>query len=181
MMLCGSEYRFLTRSDVAAQVNVERKMAEQPGRFKLLADNRQAGHHYFLMDRMEAGLVLTGTEVKAARAGKIQLRDAYAEITANEAWLCNAHISEYTHGNRYNHMPTRKRKLLLHRQEINKLIGKTREKGLTLLPTKLYLKDGHVKCEIALAKGKKLHDKRDDERKREQEAEARQGMARNRG
>jgi SsrA-binding protein len=154
-------------------------MAETKSGFKLLADNRQAGHNYFLMDRLEAGLVLAGTEVKAARAGKIQLRDAYAMVEGGEAWLYNAHIAEYSHGNRYNHPPTRKRKLLLHRREIDKLIGKTREKGLALLPTKLYLKDGYVKCELALAKGKKIHDKRDDERKRTQEAEAREGLRRN--
>ncbi|MDX1978752.1 MAG: SsrA-binding protein SmpB [Bryobacteraceae bacterium] len=154
-------------------------MAETKSGFKVLADNRQAGHNYFLMDRMEAGVVLSGTEVKAARGGKIQLRDAYAMVEGGEVWLYNAHISEYTHGNRYNHMPTRKRKLLLHRREIDKLIGKTHEKGLALLPTKLYLKDGYVKCELALAKGKKLHDKRDDERKKTQEAEAREGMRRN--
>lgn len=154
-------------------------MADVKSGFKVLADNRQAGHNYFLMDRMEAGVVLSGTEVKAARGGKIQLRDAYAMVEGGEVWLYNAHISEYTHGNRYNHMPTRKRKLLLHRREIDKLIGKTHEKGLALLPTKLYLKDGYVKCELALAKGKKLHDKRDDERKKTQEAEAREGMRRN--
>lgn len=156
-------------------------MAE-PKPFKILADNRQAGHNYFLQERYEAGIALTGTEVKAARAGKIQLRDAYAEILGNEAWLCNAHISEYSHGNIYNHLPVRKRKLLLHRREIDKLMGKTQEKGLTLLATKMYLKNGIVKCEIALAKGKKLHDKREDDRKRTQEAEAREAMHRhNRG
>ncbi len=154
----------------------------QTSGIKILSDNRQAGHNYFLMDRFEAGLVLVGTEVKAARAGKIQLRDSYAEVAGNEAWLCNVHISEYTFGNRYNHEPTRRRKLLLHRREIDKLLGKTRDKGLTLIPTKLYLKDGYVKCELALAQGKKLHDKRDAERKRSAEAEAKAGMVRrNRG
>lgn len=147
---------------------------------KILTENRQAWHNYFLSDRMEAGLVLSGTEVKAARAGKIQLRDAYAEVYNNEAWLVNAHISEYSHGNRFNHEPTRKRKLLLHRREIDKLYGKTQQKGLTVLPTKLYLKDGFVKVELALGEGKKLHDKRDTERKRAQEAEAKAGLARNR-
>src|SRR4030081_2885997 len=109
---------------------------------KILSDNRQAGHNYFLYDRFEAGVVLAGTEVKAARAGKIQLRDAFAEVVGNEAWLCNVHIAEYSHGNRYNHEPTRRRKLLLHRREIDKLRGKTQNKGLTLIPTKLYLKGG---------------------------------------
>jgi SsrA-binding protein len=152
---------------------------EQAG-FKILSDNRQAGHNYFLMDRFEAGLVLTGTEVKAARDGKVQLKDAYAEVIGNEAWLLNAHISPYSHGNRMNHEAERRRKLLLHRKEIDKLSGKTREKGLTLLPTKVYLKNGIIKCELALARGKKLHDKRETERKKTQEAEARSAMRRSR-
>lgn len=155
-------------------------MTRSQSGIKVLSDNRQAGHNYFLMERFEAGVVLTGTEVKAARAGKIQLRDSYAEVAGNEAWLCNVHISEYTHGNRFNHNPVRKRKLLLHRKEIDKLLGKTQHKGLTLIPTKLYLKDGYVKCELALAEGKKQHDKRDAERKREQDAEAKAGMVRGR-
>src|SRR5262245_40315864 len=110
-------------------------------KIKILSDNRSAGHHYYLSDRMEAGVVLTGTEVKSARDGKIQLKDAYAEVSGNEAWLVNAHIGQYSHGNIMNHEPTRKRKLLLHRQEITKLLATTREKGLTLVPTKLYLKE----------------------------------------
>jgi SsrA-binding protein len=125
------------------------------------------------MDRFEAGLVLTGTEVKAARAGKVQLRESYANIAGNEAWLMNAHISEYSHGNIANHAPIRNRKLLLHRREIDKLLGKTREKGLSLIPIKIYLKKGRIKCELALAKGKKFHDKRETERARTAEAEAR--------
>lgn len=148
-------------------------MAGKPPDFKILSDNRQAGHNYFLMERFEAGLVLTGTEVKAARAGKIQLKEAYAAVQGNEAWLVNAHISEYSHGNRENHPAVRNRKLLLHRQEIDKLLGKTREKGLALIPTKVYLKQGRIKCEIALARGKKLHDKRESERARTAESEAR--------
>lgn len=153
-------------------------MAAKPAEFKILSDNRQAGHNYFLMDRFEAGLVLTGTEVKSARMGKVQLRDSYAAIEGNEAWLINAHISEYSHGNRENHPPVRKRKLLLHRREIDKLLGKTREKGLALVPTKIYLKGGRVKCELALARGKQLHDKRQAERERSAEAEARAAVRR---
>ena len=145
---------------------------------KLLSDNRQAGHNYLLMDRFEAGMVLTGTEVKAAKEGKIQLKDAYAAVLGQEAWLLNAHISQYSHGNRENHAPVRNRKLLLHRREIDKLTGQTREKGLSLIPTKIYLKGGKIKCEIALAKGKKLHDKREAERARTAEAEARAEMRR---
>ena len=148
-------------------------MADKGNGIKILSDNRQAGHNYFLLDRFEAGMVLTGTEVKAARSGKIQLRESYAVIDKNEAWLNNAHISEYSHGNRENHAPVRSRKLLLHRREIDKLMGQTREKGLSLIPTKIYLKEGRIKCEIALAKGKKLHDKREAERARTAEDEAR--------
>jgi len=147
-------------------------------KIKILSDNRSAGHLYHLSDRMEAGLVLTGTEVKAARDGKIQLKDAYGEVTANEAWLVNAHISQYSHGNRENHPPIRNRKLLLHRREIDKVFGIVREKGLSLIPTKIYLKSGRIKCEFAVAKGKKLHDKRETERARTAEAEARAEMRR---
>jgi SsrA-binding protein len=145
---------------------------------KILSDNRQAGHNYFLMERFEAGMVLTGTEVKAAKDGKVQLKDAYATVLNNEAWLVNAHISEYSHGNRENHPPVRNRKLLLHRREIDKLRGETREKGLALIPTRIYLKNGRIKCEVAVAKGKKLHDKREAERTRTAEEEARAEMRR---
>ena len=141
-----------------------------------MSDNRQAGHNYFLLDRFEAGMVLTGTEVKAAKAGKMQLKESYASIEKNEAWLLNAHISEYSHGNRANHAPVRGRKLLLHKSEIEKLLVKTREKGLSLIPTKVYLKGGRIKCEVALARGKKLHDKRETERARTAEAEARDAI-----
>ena len=149
-------------------------------KIKILSDNRSAGHHYTLSDRIEAGLVLSGTEVKSARDGKIQLKDAYGEVSGNEAWLCNAHIGQYSHGNIMNHEPVRKRKLLLHRSEIEKMLRQTREKGLTLVPTKLYLKNGLIKVELAIGKGKKLHDKRESEREREMKDEARAGMARKR-
>ena len=153
-------------------------MADKKPNVRVLSENRQAGHNYFLMDRYEAGLVLTGTEVKAVKAGKIQLKESYAAILGQEAWLVNAHISEYSHGNRENHVPVRNRKLLLHRAEIDKLLGKTREKRLSLVPTKVYLKEGRIKCEFAVARGKKLHDKRETERDREAEAEARAAMRR---
>jgi SsrA-binding protein len=123
-------------------------LAEKDPHFKILSDNRQAGHNYFLLERFEAGMVLTGTEVKAAKSGKMQLKESYAAIENNEAWLHNAHISEYSNGNRANHEPIRVRKLLLHRNEIEKLLGKTREKGLSLVPTKVYLKKGRIKCEL---------------------------------
>jgi len=145
---------------------------------KILSDNRYASHAYLLLERFEAGIVLTGTEVKAAKTGKVQLKESYAEVVGNEAWLMNAHISHYSHGNRENHEPVHRRKLLLHRKEIDKLLSKTREKGLTLIPTKMYLKNGKIKCELAVGRGKKLHDKRESEREREMQAEARAGMRR---
>ena len=123
-------------------------------------------------------MVLMGTEVKAAKMGKIQLKEAYAEVDSGEAWLMNAHISEYSHGNIMNHVPVRKRKLLLHKAEIEKLRVETREKGLTLVPTKLYLKTGRIKIEIAVGKGKKFHDKRETERAKEMPAEAKAAMVR---
>jgi SsrA-binding protein len=137
---------------------------------KTLSDNRQASHNFFLFDRYEAGMVLS------AKSGKVQLRDAYAMIDKDEAWLHNAHISEYSHGNRENHPPVRARKLLLHRREIDKLLNATREKGLSLIPTRMYLKNGRIKCEIAVAKGKKFHDKREAERAKGDEAEAREAI-----
>jgi SsrA-binding protein len=149
-----------------------------PSSLKILAANRQASHHYFLLERFEAGLVLTGTEVKSARETQIQLKDSYAEVRGNEAWLVHAHISPYSHGNRANHDPLRDRKLLLHRREIDKLLGRTRDRGLTLIPTKVYLKGGRIKCELALARAKKLHDKRAAERERTTQAEARQALRR---
>jgi SsrA-binding protein len=147
-------------------------------KIKILSDNRSASHNYSLGERLEAGLVLTGTEVKAARDGKIQLKESYGEVVGNEAWLVNAHIGQYSHGNIMNHEPIRRRKMLLHRKEIDKLLSQTREKGLTLVPTKLYLKDGRIKLEFAVGRGKKLHDKRESAREREMDAEARAGMRR---
>ena len=129
---------------------------------KLITDNRRARHDYHLLERLEAGLQLTGTEVKALRAGGAQLGQAYAEIRDGEAWLVGASISEYAQGNISNHRPERDRKLLLHRREIDSLYGKVREKGLTLVPTRLYFKDGRVKVELALARGKERLDKRRD-------------------
>jgi SsrA-binding protein len=153
-------------------------LADKQTTFKILSDNRRAGHEYFLLERFEAGMVLTGTEVKAAKDGKVQLKEAYAAVLNNEAWLVNAHIAEYSHANRENHPAVRNRKLLLHRKEIDKLLGQTREKGLALIPTKIYLKQGRIKCEIAVARGKKLHDKRATERARTAEDEARAEMRR---
>jgi len=133
---------------------------------KIFSTNRQAAHNYHLLERYEAGVVLSGTEVKSVRAGNVNLKDSYARIQGEEAWLLNCHISPYEFGNRQNHDPVRKRKLLLHRQEIRRLIGKVEERGLTLIPTKLYLKNGRIKCELAIARGKKLYDKRETERRK---------------
>jgi len=129
---------------------------------KLIADNRRARHDYQLLDRVEAGVVLTGTEVKSLRDGKTSLQRAYADVRDGEAWLVGVHIPEYGQGNRANHDPDRERKLLLHRREVDRLYGQVREKGVTIVPTRMYFKDGRVKVELALAKGKDLHDKRRD-------------------
>ena len=127
---------------------------------KLIAENRKARHDYQLLERFEAGLVLTGTEVKSLRDGRATLGQAYADVRDGEAWLRGAEIAIYDQGNRANHDPTRDRKLLLHRREIDRLYGQVREKGLTLVPTRLYFKDGRVKVELALARGKDTIDKR---------------------
>jgi SsrA-binding protein len=134
-------------------------MAKERGR-KAVAQNKKARHDYHIEDTYEAGLVLTGTEVKSLRAGRASLVDGYAVIKDGEAWLQNVHIPEYTEGTWTNHEPRRARKLLLHRAEITRLIGKTKESGLTLVPLALYFVDGRAKVEIALARGKRLHDKR---------------------
>lgn len=127
---------------------------------KVIAENRKARHEYFVKETYEAGLVLTGTEVKSIRAGKVNLKDSFIRIDNGEAFVYQMHISPYEQGNRFNHDPLRERKLLLHKSEINKLFGTTREKGLSLIPLKLYFVKGRVKMELALAQGKKLHDKR---------------------
>ena len=133
---------------------------------KIITENRKAWHDYFIIETFEAGIVLKGTEVKSLREGKVNLKDSFAMVEDEEVFLHNCHISPYIHGNIYNHDPLRIRKLLLHKSEINKLIGKTVEKGLTLIPLKLYFKNGIAKVEMALAKGKKLHDKREDIKKK---------------
>ena len=127
---------------------------------KTIVDNRRARHDYHLLDRMEAGIVLTGTEVKSLRDGRATLGQAWAEVRDGEAWLMGAEIQTYAQGNRANHDPTRARKLLLHRRQIDSLYGSVREKGLTIVPTRLYFKDGRVKVEIAVARGKDVRDKR---------------------
>ena len=141
---------------------------------RVVATNREAYHNYHILETHECGIALTGTEVKSVREGRCNLKDGYAQIRQGEAWLVNAHISPYSHGNRDNHDPTRARKLLLHRNEIDKLAGMVQEKGLTLVPTKMYLKKGRIKLELAVARGKKLYDKRETERRREADREAHQ-------
>ena len=143
---------------------------------KVVASNREAYHNYHILETYECGIALTGTEVKSIREGRCNLKDSYGLIREGEAWLLNAHISPYSHGNRENHEPTRTRKLLLHQSEIDRLAGKAQEKGLTLVPTKMYFKNGRIKVEMAIAKGKKFYDKRETERKREADREARAMM-----
>jgi SsrA-binding protein len=145
-------------------------MPRESGR-KMIAQNRKARHDYSILDTYEAGVVLTGTEVKSLRAGRASLVDGFATIKDGEVWLQNVHIPEYTQGTWTNHEPRRIRKLLLHREEISRLIGKTRESGLTLVPLQLYFRDGKVKIEIALARGKRSYDKRQDMARRDAQRE----------
>lgn len=137
-----------------------------------VARNRAASYNYHLLEKYEAGMVLVGTEVKSLREGKASLREAYAEVRGNEMWLLNCHIPEYQPGGPFNHVPLRRRKLLLNRREIDKLAGRTQQKGLTLIPLRIYFKDGRAKCEVALARGKKYHDRREAERQKEAKREA---------
>ena len=152
-------------------------MAREKGR-KLVAQNRKARHDYHIEDVVEAGLVLQGTEVKSLRAGHATLVDGYADVKDGEVWLHGVHIPEYTEGTWTNHEPRRKRKLLLHRNEISKLIGKTKEGGFTLVPLSLYFKDGYAKVEIALARGRKAYDKRQAIAERDAKREAERATGR---
>jgi len=142
------------------------------------AHNRAAGHNYYLLEKFEAGVALRGTEVKSIREGKANLKDSYGLLKDGECFLLNAHIGPFSHGNTMNHDSLRTRKLLLHKQELRKLEGLTRQKGYTLIPTRLYFRNGRVKCELALAKGKQDWDKRETERRREADKEARAAIAR---
>ncbi len=134
---------------------------------KIVAQNKKARHDYFIEDTFEAGIVLTGTEVKSIRQGKVNLKDSFARVRDGEVYLINMHISPYEQGNRFNTDPTRTRKLLMHKREINRLIGQTKEQGYALVPLSLYFKHGFVKVELALAKGKKLYDKRETLKEKE--------------
>jgi len=143
-------------------------MAEKAGAYKLVADNRKARFNYQVIDTYEAGIALTGTEVKALRASKATIAESYAGPSGNDFFLFNCNIPEYLQANRFNHEPRRPRRLLLHRREINKLLGAVQREGLTVIPLKLYFNaKGRAKLEIALAKGKKLHDKRETEKQRD--------------
>jgi SsrA-binding protein len=146
----------------------ERELAQ-----KSIAENRKAFHDYHILETFEAGVQLQGTEVKAIREGNVNLRDSYASVDGGVVWIYDVHINPYSHRGYADHEPTRKRKLLLHRQEIRKLIGRTVERGLTLVPTRMYFKNGHVKIAIALAKGKQAHDKRETIKKRDADRETR--------
>jgi SsrA-binding protein len=148
-------------------------MAEKSERkLRVVADNRKARFNYFIDDTMEAGLALTGTEVKSLRSGKATIAESYADSRDGEIWLINSNIPEYLKANRFNHVPKRPRKLLLHRRQINKLMGAVEREGMTLVPLKLYFNEkGRAKVELALARGKKLYDKRDTEKQRSWERE----------
>ena len=150
-------------------------MAKQTGQ-KVIVENRRARHDYALLERIEAGIQLTGTEVKSLRDGRATLAQAYAEVRDGEAWLLGAEIAIYDQGNRANHDPTRPRKLLLHRREIDSLYGTIRERGLTLVPTRLYFKDGRVKVELAIARGKEQRDKRRDLKERDARREVERAL-----
>jgi len=151
---------------------VPEKDAREAAR-RVIAENRKARHDYHVLDTWEAGLVLLGTEVKAIREGSVNLRDSYARVENGEVWMMNVHISPYSHRGYAAHAEKRQRKLLLHQHEIRKLVGRTAEKGLTLVPLELYFKQGRVKVLLALAKGKQAHDKRETIRRREVDRETR--------
>lgn len=147
-------------------------MAPEKSDLRTLARNRRARHDYEILETFEAGLVLSGTEVKSVREGRVQLKDGYVEVRDGEAWLVGVHVSPYSHGNRWNHDPERPRKLLLRRREIDRLFGRTLVKGLTVVPLSIFLKGNWIKVEIALVRGRKLHDKRQAERKKIADREA---------
>lgn len=138
---------------------------------KVLAQNKKASHDYFIEDTIEAGIVLQGTEIKSIRNGRVQLKDSFVRIRNNEAWLSNMHISPYEQGNRFNHDPLRSRKLLMHKKQIAELIGKTKRDGYTIVPLKMYIKNGYAKVLIGLGKGKKDYDKRHDMKQKEAKRE----------
>ncbi len=157
---------------IYGKISKDREVLFMPkGEGKVIAQNKKAYHDYFIEETYETGIVLQGTEIKSLRAGKANLKDSFARVQGGEVWLHNMHISPYEQGNRYNHEPLRTRKLLLHNREIVKLIGYTKETGYTLVPLKIYLKNGYAKLLLGLGKGKKQYDKRDDLKKKEAKRE----------
>jgi SsrA-binding protein len=158
-------------------VNSPKKSSKKDaGGEQVVAQNRAASYNYHLLEKLEAGMVLAGTEVKALRDGKANLRDAYAEVRGVNAWLVNCHIPQYGPGGPFNHEPLSRRRLLLHKQEIERLMGKTQQKGLTLIPLRIYFRNGIAKCEIALARGKKEWDRRQSEREKETRREVNEAL-----
>jgi SsrA-binding protein len=151
-------------------------VAEKPRAVRPLASNRKVRHDYHVLETHEAGIELWGTEVKSAREGRVQLKDSFVEFRNREAFLVGVHISPYSHGNRENHAPERPRRLLLKRRELDKLAAAIQQKGLTVVPLEVYLKGSRIKVEIALVQGKKLYDKRETEKRKEQDREAREAM-----
>jgi SsrA-binding protein len=172
---CGA----LTRQLLYVFVTAAAKKEDREG-VKIVAQNRSASYNYELFDKLEAGLVLVGTEVKTLREGKGTLREAYAEIKAGEAWLLNLHVPEYLPGGVRNHDPLRKRKLLLKRREIDRLVVQTQQKGMTIVPLKIYFRGSIAKCELAIAKGKQFHDRRESERRKEAKRESDEAISRSR-
>ncbi len=154
-----------------------KKEAGGQDEIKIVCRNRRATHEYEILDKLECGLVLTGTEVKSLRENLAMIEDAYAKLEDNELWLINSEIPEYTMGNKLNHRPRRPRKLLLHKREIDKFCGKASQKGLTLIPLKIYFKNGRAKVEIAIGRGKQLHDKRASQKEAETKRDLRREMA----
>ena len=171
--------RLVARGSYDDAVKTTAKKKENEG-VKIVAQNRAASYNYHILDKLEAGIMLVGTEVKSLREGKGGLREAYAELRAGEPWLINCHIPEYQPGGPRNHDPLRKRKLLLNRREIERLTVQTQQKGMTLVPLKIYFRDGIAKCELAVAKGKKFHDRREAERQKEAKREADEAIYRSR-
>ena len=165
--ICGADL-YGPRYDLAVAEQTDREKAR-----RVIAENRKARHDYHVLETWESGVALLGTEVKAIREGRVNLRDSYARVENGEVWMLNVHISPYSHRGYAQHAEMRQRKLLLHAHEIRKLVGRTKEKGLTLVPLELYFKNGRVKVLLALAKGKQAHDKRETIRRREVDRETR--------
>lgn len=173
----GSLPRLLPIANIGRVAKPQKKSSKgDADGVQVVAQNRAASYNYHLLEKLEAGMVLSGTEVKSLRDGRANLREAFAELRGGEAWLVNCHISEYLPGGPFNHAPLSKRRLLLHKQEIQRLIGKTQQKGLTLIPLRIYFRKGIAKCEIALAKGKKDWDRRQTEREKETRREVDEAM-----